>query len=196
MSTEILYIHGFASSYNSLKAKQLEKYFSQIGYYNVVHPQIPVAPFSAINLLEQIYENNPLLMVIGSSLGGFYALYMHMKYQLHTFLINPSLKPHETLREYVGTVKRHTSDEFFQWTEEHVEQLEELYKKLDYSKLDQTKLHFLLSEDDELLDFSDIRKFFPYADIRFFKDSGHAFRTFDKVLPDLVSMYISLQESG
>ncbi len=196
MSAEILYIHGFASSYNSLKANELEEYFKQLGYYNVIHPQIPASPLRAIHFLDEVYHNNPLLMVIGSSLGGFYALYMHMKYPLHTVLINPSLKPHETLKEYIGTVKRHNSEDFFQWTQDHIDQLEDLYNKLDYSKLDQTKLHFLISEDDELLDFTDIKKYFPYADIRYFKDSGHAFKKFDQVLPDLVSLYINITEKA
>ena len=194
MSAEILYIHGFASSYNSLKARQLEDYFAQLGYYNVIHPQIPVAPFKAINFLEQVYEHNPLLMIIGSSLGGFYALYMHMKYDKHTFLINPSLKPHETRKEYIGIVKRQNTDDFFNWTQEHIDQLEVLYNKLDYSKLDQAKLHFFISEDDELLDFSDLERKFPYAEIQYFKDSGHAFRAFEKVLPYLVSTYVNLHD--
>jgi len=192
MKTEILYIHGFASSDNSLKAVKLENYFLQFSFFNVIHPQIPVSPYKAIDFLDEIYKNNPLLMVIGSSLGGFYALYMHKKYSLETFLINPSLKPHETLKDYIGIVKRHNSDDFFQWKQTHIKELEDLYSKLKYDKLNQKKLHFLLSEDDELLDFSDIDKIFPLADIRFFKDSGHSFKKFDKVLPYLMSYYLSL----
>ena len=194
MIGEILYIHGFASSYESTKAKQLEEYFANLGLYNVIHPQIPVSPLRAIDFLEQIYENNPLTLIIGSSLGGFYALYMHIKYPKNVFLINPSLRPHETLKEYIGTVKRHNSDDFFQWTEEHLEQLKYLYNKLDYSKLDQTKLHFILSKDDEILDFSDINKFFPYAEIKFYDNSGHVFKKFAQILPDLISIYVNLQD--
>ncbi len=191
MSNEILYIHGFASSVNSLKANILKDYFARFGYYNVIIPNIPVEPFRAINFLEEIYENNPIKVTVGSSLGGFYALYMHMKHPVQTVLINPSLNPHLDLKDAVGPVKRHNSEDFFQWTEDHVRQLEELVNQLDISKLDQTKLHFFLAKDDELLDFSDIKKLFPYATVKFFDNAGHAFKPFAKVLPDIMNLYAS-----
>ncbi len=189
MTGEILYIHGFASSPNSRKAQMLDEFFKNLGLNIVLRPQMPVSPLKAIDFLCELYKYNPVKIIVGSSLGGFYALYMHQRFGKRTVLINPALKPSESLGEAIGLIKRHNTDEFFHWTAEHVEQLRELESHLDISKLDQSKLHFYLSEDDEVLDHSQIPKLFPYAQIKFYKNSKHAFEKFDKILPEILSLY-------
>lgn len=42
------------------------------------------------------------ITLIGSSLGGFYSIYLAQKYNLKAILINPSIESHKTLKTYVG----------------------------------------------------------------------------------------------
>jgi predicted esterase YcpF (UPF0227 family) len=48
---------------------------------------------NSIKLMKPHYDIN----LVGSSLGGFYSLYLSNKYNLKAILINPSITPHRTL---------------------------------------------------------------------------------------------------
>lgn len=75
-----LYLHGFASSPNSYKAKYMQKMFAELGL--ILHvPDLNLTDFSKVTLSEQLayldrhyLQNNEPISVIGSSLGGFLAV--------------------------------------------------------------------------------------------------------------------------
>jgi len=75
-----LYLHGFASSPKSTKAKYMQQKFEQLGL--TLHiPDLNLTDFSTVTLSEQLdylnrtyLNNNQPLVVIGSSLGGFLAV--------------------------------------------------------------------------------------------------------------------------
>ena len=73
----IIYIHGFSSSANSTKGQILKDYFA--GKDNVLTPGLPEEPNKTIKHLEDLIKsaNGEKVMLIGSSLGGFYALALH-----------------------------------------------------------------------------------------------------------------------
>lgn len=80
----ILYLHGFGSCANSNKTKILKSHF--LDFYA---PGLPENPKETISKIESLI--NPKTMLIGSSLGGYYAIYFAVKYNLKAVLINPSL---------------------------------------------------------------------------------------------------------
>ena len=75
-----LYLHGFASSPQSTKARYMQQKFKQLGL--TLHtPDLNLTDFSTVTLSEQLdylnrtyLSNNQPLVVIGSSLGGFLAV--------------------------------------------------------------------------------------------------------------------------
>ncbi len=190
MIPEVLYIHGFASSSLSYKARLLEEFFSNVGYYNIIHPNIPVAPKKAMNFIKEIITYNPIKLIIGSSLGGFYALAAHQDSHLPTVLINPALEPHKTLKDFTGVVKKFNTEDFFIWTEDHVKQLQDIYFSLNFNNFDQDKLYFYLSKNDEFIDHSNIPNLFPKAHIKFFDNCRHRFDKFELILPEILDIYI------
>jgi len=79
-----LYLHGFASSPQSTKARYMQKKFAELGLTLDV-PDLNLTDFSTVTLSEQLAylnltypssnkSNNEPLVVIGSSLGGFLAI--------------------------------------------------------------------------------------------------------------------------
>ena len=93
----ILYIHGFNSSPQSIKAQQTLAFFQQkFPEINVIIPQIPCYPQPAINLLEDIIVKNQKVIkgVIGSSLGGYLASYFVEKYSVKSVIVNPAVRPY------------------------------------------------------------------------------------------------------
>jgi hypothetical protein len=75
----IVYIHGFASSSQSKKVQALkERFGSAIISFDLHHE-----PKKAIEQLEKFIQSkikNCNITLIGSSLGGFYSLYLSGKY--------------------------------------------------------------------------------------------------------------------
>ena len=69
----IIYLHGFGSSGQSGTVKHLRKIFPQC---NVLAPDIPVNPVEAIPFLKKLCEENKPDIIIGTSMGGMYAMQM------------------------------------------------------------------------------------------------------------------------
>ena len=50
-------------------------------------------------------KKKKIVKIIGSSLGGFYAIYFGNKLNIPTMVINPALEPDKSLLSYVGPQK-------------------------------------------------------------------------------------------
>jgi len=178
--TRILYIHGFKSTGNALKAQILKKKFD-----NVFSPTMPISPKEAMLFLEKEMIENQYDLVIGSSLGGFLAMCLHKEFGVKVLLINPSLAPWESLKNQVGIHKRFEINETFEWTEEYNEQLQTIDNHLKNNTILSEKLYFFLSSDDELLNHSKIPDLFPKATIKYFDNAGHQFTAFTRTIPEI-----------
>ncbi len=138
---KIIYIHGFGSCGNSNKSKVLQKL-----NYTLLSPNLPPSPRNAINMLESVITPETVLM--GSSLGGYYAIYLAEKYFLKAILINPSLKPYKTLKKYTGLQYRFCDKKPFYWKTEYLNELKD-YK----TKPKRAKYLILLQSKDEILNY-------------------------------------------
>jgi len=108
MKSIVIYIHGFASG-PGLKADILEKAFPNS---KIVAPQLIGHVEEDLVTLKKLvfqYSNyNSQIHIVGTSLGGFYALCIaasnlvefHMGNPPKFYVINPSFSPHETLLKY------------------------------------------------------------------------------------------------
>ncbi len=122
----IIYIHGFGSSGQGTKAKQFREYFASIGE-PFIAPSLSYVPELAISTLEELINTYDDVTFMGSSLGGYYGIYLSQKYDVRCVLINPSTQPTETLRaisEEEGTAKNYYDESRFAWLESHLRMLE------------------------------------------------------------------------
>ncbi|RUM60683.1 MAG: esterase, partial [Persephonella sp.] len=91
---KVMYIHGFNSAGYGNKINKLKEAF---GDENVIALTLPYNPAKAIKLLEFLIEairEKDNLILVGTSLGGFYGLYLGAKYKIPSVLINPSTDPY------------------------------------------------------------------------------------------------------
>ena len=169
----ILYIHGFASA-PGLKADLLRNAFPEC---DVIAPTLTgnVAEDGNIlamvwNQLENIKPQSQSLHVVGTSLGGFYALGLAARAGFDkfpkiqtTYLINPSFEPHITLRKYLGVpVPNWKTGEPITLEEDSFRQLEHLYEYITNSQqnlLKDSKLEVFIGEKDDVLTFDNFYKF-------------------------------------
>lgn len=147
----IIYIHGFGGSGEGSKAKAFRKYFNSIDE-TFIAPSLSYVPELAIKTLEELIDShNRKVKLIGSSLGGYYTLYLAEKYDLPAVLINPSIHPDVTLSKTLGQAPNFYDESFFVWNEKHIEMLKQY--RVKNPKVE--NLMLLVQKGDELLDYKE-----------------------------------------
>ena len=145
----IIYIHGFGSSGFGAKAKQFREYFKDESF---IAPSLSYIPELAIQTLEELIESyNGDVQLIGSSLGGFYSMYLSQKYNLKTVLINPSIYPYITLEKVLGNAPSFYDESSFSWQESHLKMLEQY----SVDGVNQKFFMLLVQKGDETLDYKE-----------------------------------------
>ncbi len=182
----ILYLHGFASSGLGAKARSVREYFGE----RVLAPSLPYIPELALDTLEQILAQARRLHepvgLMGSSLGGFYALRLAERHGLPAVLINPSVRPWETLAAHTGTGTNYYDGARFEWTPRHVESLARY--RVDAPSARERYL-LMLQTGDEVLDYREALRLLPDAP-RILEEGGdHSFRGFERHLPRIEAFF-------
>lgn len=145
---KIIYLHGFNSTGNTgtasyLKAKYNDSFLApDYDYINADNAESMLD-----NIVAAMVKNHAVIMV-GKSLGCFWANYFAEKYQLKCILINPGLQPHLSLSKYIGENRNFNNGVLNVLTKEQVA----TYSK--YQKPDSELLykHILLGQKDDIID--------------------------------------------
>jgi len=168
----IIYIHGFGSSGEGIKAKLFRKYFKEKGI-RFIAPSLSYIPELAIKTLEELIESYDKedVQLMGSSLGGFYSIYLSNKYNLKAVLINPSIYPYKTLPKVLGNAPSFHDESSFTWMQFHIDSLKE-YEVT--SPLD-TNFMLLTQKGDETLNFEEAVKKLPDAYTIIEEGGSHSF---------------------
>lgn len=145
-------------------------------------PHIPAVPEEARQFLEQLVEQtleNHTLSFVGSSLGGYYATYLAEKYSGAATLINPSVKPYETLKAYLGENKFYFDDGCWEFNESHIQQLE----AMKIEKITDSKRYFvLLQTGDETLDYREAEAKYKNSECIIEQGGDHSFVDLERYL--------------
>lgn len=177
----ILYIHGFASCGDSNKTRLLKEHFKDL-----LSPDIPVDPDEAISFLQKIIVDNEVTMLIGSSLGGFYAAYFAEKFQIRAVLLNPSTQPFITLAPYIGKNTFFCSGESFEWTKIHIVKLMSYAISKDSIK---APVLVLLQKGDEVLDYKKAESLYANYELIIQEEGNHRFENLDEYIYLVDSFY-------
>lgn len=181
----ILYIHGFNSSPASRKSKQLHERLRALGREAEFRcPALPHRPREAMALLErEIAGTDPeLVTLVGSSLGGFYATWLTEKAGVRSILVNPAITPHEGLRAYLGPQNNLYTDEAYELTQAHLDELAVLH----VAQPVRTEKYLLMhTTGDELLDWRVAVDHYRGCRSVIVQGSDHGFEEFGNYL-DLV----------
>src|SRR3990167_5062606 len=104
--TSILYIHGLNSSPASLKALMLQAAMQRMGLAAQFQvPDLHHHPQQAMAQLEAAVAQLGRPLLVGSSLGGYYATHLAERHGLKALLVNPAVSPHRMFDGYLGTQK-------------------------------------------------------------------------------------------
>ena len=151
----IVYLHGFNSSRESAKGRQLARAASALVDPPVFHfPSLPHRPAAAIAQLSTWIDTHTsdghALTLVGSSLGGYYATWLAEHYGARAVLINPAVRPFDDLRPFLGGQRNlHTGAEY-EVTQAHFDEL----IALKMTRITRPERYFLLVRTgDEVLDW-------------------------------------------
>ncbi len=185
----LIYIHGFISSPKSTKAQLLKHAMNVLGRGDEYYvPQLPFDPERAIALLEakitaslQQLDASKIALV-GSSLGGYYATWLANKFDLKAVLVNPSVRPYDSLKPYLGEVSNVYTGEKYTFETRHIEVL----KSYDVPELASPENFYLMVQTaDEVLDYRQAVE--KYVDCRCDIQQGgsHGFEGFENMIPSI-----------
>ena len=185
MSPFIVYLHGFNSSPQSSKARQLGEAMQRRGWEGRYFcPALPARGRQAISVVEGELARRPgqAPVFVGSSLGGFYATWLAEKHAARAVLINPAITPHAGLRDYLGTQQNIYTGERYELTQEHLRDWEQLHVPAI------TPSHYLLLVEtgDEILDYREAVKRYAGARQVVVEGGDHALQSFSRHIPLLL----------
>lgn len=182
----IVYAHGFKSSSRSRKATQLRDYLRQyLPGVNYLAPDLSFDPEVALGQLEQCCTGVAVdeLTIVGSSLGGFYALVLAEKLGCRAVLLNPSIRPFDTLAQYLGPQTNLYTGEVFEFTDAHVNAL----RKHFVAQITRPERYLLVVETgDEVLDYREAVGYYAGAAQSVIAGGDHELKSFPQHIAALL----------
>ena len=184
MKPVLLYLHGFNSSPGSAKAQQMAAWVAaNRPDIEVVIPAQPNTPAQAWAAIEQTlaelqarHGEGLRLGAVGSSLGGFMATRVSELYGCRAALINPAVRPHELLCDYLGPQTNPYTNEQFELLPAHMDELRALAVPMTAPEL----LWILQQQDDEVLDYRKALQEYAFARLSLECGGNHAFVGFER----------------
>jgi predicted esterase YcpF (UPF0227 family) len=172
----IIYLHGFGSTGFGVKAQMFLEYFEE----EIITPTLPNIPNLAIATLEQLIEaflhRGEKISLIGSSLGGFYALHLANKYDLKAVLINPAVYPWVIGDRYVKDDNDFATNYYdnskFEFNHSHIQSLRN-FEVINIKNPE--KFLTLLQEEDEVLDFNEAAQKLKKTNLEIEEGGNHSF---------------------
>ncbi|MGY2223220.1 YqiA/YcfP family alpha/beta fold hydrolase [Pseudomonas gingeri] len=185
MSGSILYIHGFNSSPESQKANQLISVMTRLGLGEQLRvPALHHHPRQAMPQLEAAIAELGRPLLVGSSLGGYYATHLAERHGLKALLVNPAVSPHRMFDGHLGPQQNLYSGETWELTLDHVAALAELEVP---APQDPQRFQVWLQTADETLDYRAAQQYYRACALRIQAGGDHGFQGFARQLPALLS---------
>ena len=179
----IIYIHGFGSSGLGGKSSQLREYFRERNI-PFIAPSLSYVPELAIATLEELISTYEDVSLIGSSLGGFYTLYLAEKFGLKGVLINPAMNSANTLKRLItpeGMAYNYYDESHFEWKLSHIEML----KKYTVEEVTDINYFLLLQKGDDVLDYKEAVAKLPNAKLVLEEGGTHPFEGIERYFTEI-----------
>lgn len=190
MKSVLLYLHGFNSSPGSAKAQQMAAWVAEHRPdIEVIIPAQPNTPAAAWVAIERCIEDAKArhgdslrLGAVGSSLGGFMATRVAERHGCRAALINPAVRPHELLQDYLGPQINPYTDERYELLPAHMDELRALAVPVTAPE----RLWILQQQEDEVLDYRKALDEYRFARLSLECGGNHAFVGFERYPAQIV----------
>lgn len=206
----LIYIHGLDSDANSTKGVLLERYYKKHDPNITVHrPDLNQAPQVVFETLVDMVttferDTQTKTVLIGSSLGGYFATQVSNHTGCSALLLNPSTQPHKTLQRFAkdgglgasegAAVEQqviYTTSGGWDMTHADVQWFAD--HKLT-GVVTPNNVVVFIKEGDELLDVKVAAEFYEHHGARVILQAGgdHRFSDFEVQLPQIAEVIATL----
>jgi uncharacterized protein len=189
----LMYLHGFNSSPQSIKARQLQARLHSMGRGGeFACPALPERPAQAIALLEREMTRleremarppSPSITLVGSSLGGYYATWLAETHGVRAVLVNPAITPHLGLRAYLGPQRNLYTGAPYELTEQHLTELQALWVERPTRP---ERYYLIVTTGDEVLDYREATEKYVGTKQLVVQGSDHGFAEFEQYLDSVL----------
>lgn len=166
---KVFYVHGFGSSSQSSKVQALKEYCATIEVeaigldYDSTAPRDQIIEKLSADVREQ-YDTHGI--IIGTSLGAYYAIELAKRFGAECIIMNPCLAPSESLKKY--GLSQETIDS---------------YEGHDNPTI--WACSVFLETGDELFDYRIAEKHFANNGVTVIEGGSHRFESLDLVLKEI-----------
>ena len=187
----IVYLHGFRSSPDSIKARALKQRMTERGLGDGFWCEaLPASPQAAIALIEKqleyCFSAHPDLppTLAGSSLGGYYSTWLAEKYGLKAVLVNPAVVAPLALESYIGPQTNMYTGASFDFTAQHIAEL----RAIEVAQIEDPQRYWLLVETgDQDLDYRVAVEKYAGARQTVLEGGDHGFSRWNDYLDDVIA---------
>lgn len=176
--SKIMYIHGFGSQFSEIHTPYLQG-LKDIGDVVGISYDYTAAPQTNIDTLISFIESQTkkVDIIVGCSLGAWYASHIGMKTSLPVVMINPCLEPYRMLHEYIGDGEDHYNKSYT-FTQENC---------FKYTDIETNCTGcILIDRGDEVIPHTDIDLFeFPFQKIIKYEGGSHRFEHMEEATADI-----------
>lgn len=187
MTNVILYLHGFQSSPFSFKAQLVSGAVKNTeDNFRYFCPQLPLSPAESIKIASDCIKGYPpeSIVIMGSSLGGYYANWLAEQHRCKAVLLNPVIDPWKI--KILDDMPDRNDLRVREWLD-----FREKYKsELDAIRVshitDPERYLLLAAKGDELLDWRLMQSHYHAANQILVEGSDHGLSDFVRYLEDVL----------
>ena len=181
----ILYVHGWNSHANARKAQLIEHELKNHEIFDTTSLTLKNHPREAIKqLTEFISEKQSKYNVhlVGSSLGGYYSVFLAETLNLKAAMINPAVWAYKIFENDRGDVENLNTGEKYFIDQAWIDSLEDIF--IENPTPDRYLV--LLQTGDETLDYKYAEKYFSGARIVIDEGGSHSFDGLEQKIPQIL----------
>ena len=174
MIKTILYFHGFKSSSESSKAQEFKNFVSKYTKNaKIIIPDLDDNFEKAHLQIEKlISDNGPEIVFMGSSLGGYLALYYSQIHEVRVVLINPAIPPLSGCEIHLGENENYATGKKFMIKKDDLS----FIRSLHHEKINKPEnILVLLESGDEVLNYIETTAYFKASHIDIIYGGNHSY---------------------
>lgn len=179
MKPKVLYLHGYGSNGNAFKALLLQEMMPQVEVIRPTFNYDALLPEEILREIRLLVEEHQPGMMVGSSMGGLFALCSTAFYEGKVVAVNPPHKVEETVSKVILSRGKELSPQEEAFIAAYRKLEQEVFLKLPQRE---SQITLALSTDDELLgNHTPLLDLFPLGKVIWKDSSGHVFTRFSEL---------------